>query len=252
MFYKKLKRNYQSEDYQSSVSDLMSALVFIFIITVVLLTIQLQQLNKKSADALNEHKRLQIAKETLIKTIAANLEKKGIKVEPKANESIIRLPESTVSFNPGEDIPLESGKIAIKALAEELKVLLDCKNNLIKDLCIDGRPNIDSIFIEGHSDHKSLKGLPLKIFTTNLNLSVQRALRTFEIMEEISPEVTKLKNIEGNNLVTVSGYGEKRPLKGHEIEVIEANPAKKNQLLSENRRIDIRFIMGIPTILKGP
>ena len=86
----------------------------------------------------------------------------------------------------------------------------------------------------------SREGLKKK-FATNLNLSAQRAISTYKIMEK---RVAKLKNRQGEHLFSISGYGAKRP--------VESKPATYYSLANwhrKNRRIDIRFIMSKPEIL---
>src|SRR5690606_5721958 len=88
------------------------------------------------------------------------------------------------------------------------------------------------LLIEGHADRSEYRNDRCLIAADcNWNLSADRAMRTFDVVLQIEPELGMLKNEEGRTILGVSGYGSSRPIDG--------SPATDER----NRRIDLRFIM---------
>ena len=114
---------------------------------------------------------------------------------------ILRLPED-VLFKIGSARLMTKGVKAITILSKGLAVLLNCKITTIASLCKGDLPKIEAILVEGHSDEQALKGRVKKKFATNLNLSAQRAISAYKIMEK---RVVKLKNRQGEHLFSISG-----------------------------------------------
>ena len=233
--------NGKSQDaYGMAISDLMSGLVFIFIITVIMFAVKLAAVTAKKSNALTEHHEINEARNKLLEDLQKSLKEQGVSVTIDYTNGILRLPED-VLFKTGSARLMTKGVKAITILSQRLAVLLNCKTTTIATLCKGNLPKIEAIFVEGHSDEQALKGRVKKKFATNLNLSAQRAISTYKIMEK---RVAKLKNRQGEHLFSISGYGAKRP--------VESKPATYYSLANwhrKNRRIDIRFIMSKPEIL---
>lgn len=234
------KNNNRQDSYGLSISDLMSGLVFIFIITVIMFALKLAAVTEKKSTALAEHQEINEARNKLLEDLQQSLRKQGVSVTIDYVNGILRLPED-VLFTAGSANVRRKGKKAITILSQRLALLLNCETTTIVTLCKDKLPKIEAIFIEGHSDEQALKGRVKKRFSTNLNLSAQRAINTYKVMEK---RVIKLKNRQGKHLFSISGYGAKRP--------VEAKPVSYHNLshwYHKNRRIDVRFIMSKPEIL---
>ena len=88
---------------------------------------------------------------------------------------------------------------------------------------------IEAVQIEGHTDSDGSN-------INNINLSTARSNAAYFIMERRIINLLAFKNIRGQPVVSVAGYGENRP--------IAPNITIKQK--AENRRIDLRLIMFIP------
>lgn len=99
---------------------------------------------------------------------------------------------------------------------------------------------LDSVFIEGHTDNVPIVGRLAKIFKNNWELSTARAIYTYKQVTANQVALTEMLNTNDQPIISVSGYGEGRPVPGHEHKVPTNDPI--------NRRIDIRFIMSPPSV----
>ncbi len=250
---KKERTSYNNSHAQLSISDLMSGLVFIFIIIIVIFAIQLDQTNKQKIQALNEHKETSDALEDILKNIQKNFkEEENIQIEVDLENKILHLP-TDVLFESGKYTLNEAKGIPIvERLGWLFKKYLDCsdqnQNKNQNKICDGDKLKLETIFIEGHSDDVPL-GYKLKlIIGSNLNLSVQRAIHT---NNEMKDHIQYLKNYQGDYLFSVVGYGEKRPLTKKPINFKNLPFKKQEEYHKKNRRIDLRFLVGIPKILRN-
>ena len=239
------KNNKPQDPYGLTISDLMSGLVFIFIITVIMFAVKLAAVTAKKSTALAEHQEINEARNKLLEDLQKSLQEQGVSVTIDYANGILRLPED-VLFATGSASLRRKGKEAITILSQRLAILLNCRTTTVVELCKGKLPKIEAIFVEGHSDEQALKGKIKKRFSTNLNLSAQRAINTYEIMEK---RVAKLKNRQGEHLFSISGYGAKRPVVAKHRRFKKLSPSKKAAWYRKNRRIDMRFIMSKPEIL---
>ena len=256
-----IKKTYADEEkpYWISFSDAISGILIIFILVTVWLMNNLQQkenlvneqLDKITNLRQREHQLLQKenrVNEQLdhirslqqrerqlnqelnqdITRIQEELEKEGIRVE--IDKNIMRIPTSEIHFeNNDANIPLDKiynvRKIGIKVMEYVRK---------------DENKNIDTVFIEGHTDCN-----PTKRDRGNLGLSTDRAISIAEEWALLDKNFWNIKNKDGKSLFSVSGYGEKRPIEGTLLNGCK-NESVEN--LQRNRRIDIRFVIGRPKI----
>ena len=93
-------------------------------------------------------------------------------------------------------------------------------------------------FIEGHADARPFSSRYIK---DNQELSTKRALSAYNAITS-NKNINNLKNNNDEFLMSVSGYGDKRPLP-----CIDS----KNVCYSKDRRIDLRFVMEIPNKIKN-
>ena len=103
--------------------------------------------------------------------------------------------------------------------------------------CLPYASKIEALFIEGHTDNVPLgKSLIAKSgLKDNRELSTIRAIHTYNQMLQYAPELANFRNEKGVPVISVSGYGADRPVKGHAWAEIKNDPV--------NRRIDIRIIL---------
>lgn len=99
--------------------------------------------------------------------------------------------------------------------------------------CDSGNALIETVQIEGHTD-----SVPGRI--DNVVLSTQRANATFFAIRGAYPRMLDHENLRGQPVLSVSGYGEMRP--------IETNTTAVGR--AANRRIDLRIIMYAPSTVE--
>ena len=243
--YLRRKTRPNSDTYQASISDLMSGLVFIFIITIVMFVIKFSDVTEKKSKALSEYSEIHEARSRLLKKLKQSLKVSGVDVMIDYENGILRLPEKTL-FKSGESELKLVGRKAIRALSSNIKTLLNCKKPKIKKLC-DGKVlKIEAIFIEGHSDNIRLGRRLKEKIESNLNLSVQRAINIYHLMEA---NIKNLKNRRDKYLFSVAGYGSRRPASKRPRNFRNLSRRARANYRKMNRRIDLRFVMSIPKFL---
>lgn len=99
--------------------------------------------------------------------------------------------------------------------------------------CESGNALIEAVQIEGHTDSD-----PGRI--DNITLSTNRASETFFAIRKEVPGILTHENLRGQPVMSVSGYGEMRP--------IETNDTVDGK--AANRRIDLRIIMYTPSTVE--
>lgn len=234
----------KSDTYQGSISDLMSSLVFVFIVAIVMFVIKFSDVIEKKNKALTEYKENIEARNSLLKELEKSLKKIGVNVTIDYENGILRLPEEAL-FESGEWNFKNYGRAVVKKLSSNIKTLLNCKTTKIKELCDENNKlKIEAIFIEGHSDSIKLGPRLRREIESNLNLSAQRAINTYKLMEG---DVGVLKNRENKYLFSVAGYGSRRPAGKKPNGKLSRR--KRNDYHKMNRRIDLRFLMSIPKFL---
>lgn len=142
-------------------------------------------------------------------------------------------------FAPGRwDLPANSDKLEfIQEMGRILDDILTCFTLGVRaergPKCESGNALIEAVQIEGHTDSD-----PGRI--DNISLSTNRANQTFFAMREAVPGILTHANLRGQPVMSVSGYGEMRP--------IEPNETTEGK--AANRRIDLRIIMYAPSTVE--
>jgi len=151
--------NLPSEDstFSLSISDLMSALLLIFILLLsgtLLKLAEQQELNQEQLDLISEQQR---AKRSIIEQLKGEMEEFDIEIDPKTG--VIRIKES-ILFDFGKANLKPEGVVFLsKFIPKYAKILLE------KD---EIREQIGQIIIEGHTDN-------IGTYSKNLHLSLERA-----------------------------------------------------------------------------
>jgi len=252
------------QNYLISVSDMMSGLLFLFIITLMVFVINFHVETTKKTEALEQatkqkeavtsfyEKKTQELTQTrearaqLLKELKVRLEKQGLKVEINPDHGILRLREEILFPLGSADLQPE-GKANLRKLAFALSEIVPCyagsPSNRKPDaskpsLCSEDkfRPGtLEAILIEGHTDN-----VPIRdggYFKNNWELSAKRSIVTYLEMLRAEPSLEDLVNPNNEPLLGVSAYAETRPVVPHEKETPEP----------KNRRIDLRFLMAPPS-----
>ncbi|CAE6905823.1 OmpA family [Vibrio sp. B1FLJ16] len=221
----------EENPYWMSFSDLMSALLVIFILAAVALIIELTQKTNDVEAGIEELRKAELARKNIIYDVRDELAKRNVIVEIADNDTVIRIPERTLTFASGKDTIPDTQEVqkAVKDIGFVLHTAIQ-KNNRFQYL--------DTVFVEGHTDsdgiHYRGKG--------NWGLSVDRAISVWNVWQteiELTPKLGDLENAFGQRLFSVSGYAETR-----RVNLAETTQTEK----SKNRRIDIRFTVKKPSI----
>lgn len=223
------------DSYWISFSDLMSALLVVFILAVVVLVLQLsekQQEVQAQQDHFNEQigtlQKAEVVRKEILEEIQTELQQQGIEVLITENNSVISVPSEKLGFAASSfeiDKAFEPVALAIGSVISE-RVRED-----------DRMEYLDTVFVEGHTDNMAFDGLE---GTGNWGLSTFRAISLWSLWEDKLPashKLSALENLDKQLLFSVSGYAETRP-----VSAIQKNDAEREV----NRRIDIRFTIVRP------
>lgn len=225
----------EDNPYWMSFSDIMSALLVIFILASVVLILQLMEIQQELKERqirfdeeIYELKKAEEVRRTILDEAVEALRQRGIVVEISQNHTVLSIPNDLLGFDTGA-YEIHSG---YQAQALEIGKVL---NEVIS---LDDRVDfLDTIFIEGHTDNRPLAGFMGK---GNWGLSTFRAISLWQFWEsEFSDTkpLSRLANKDGSPLFSVSGYAETRPV------VVDQQTAED---FKRNRRIDIRFTIRRP------
>ena len=220
----------ESGHYYISISDLMTSLLFIFILILVyvmLSFVQKEEMLNKEVQKLEKNIE---SRSNLLVELQKDLKSQGINIDIDEKNGNMRL-KSDVLFESASAELKDEGKRQISEIAKLLVVKMN--QNEYKNA-------IDTIFIEGHTDNipiRSSKNCRDK--WTNKELSSQRAINTFVTMIYASDKKIKdLENIKGKKLISYSGYADTRPL------CIE----NTKECRDKNRRIEFYFTVNTPNL----
>lgn len=228
----------EENPYWISFSDLMSALLVVFILAAVALIIELTQTQKKIEQDIEQLKHAEQARRDILHEIRDELAKQNIEVLIADNDTVLRIPESTLAFASNSyDLPVDENVRASVLIIG--RVLHAAINRPFNPSETEKRrfDFLDTVFIEGHTD-----SVPTKRIKGNWGLSTFRAISLWEYWGaelEVSPSFSDMSNAFGDMLFSVSGYAATR--RANEVE--ETREDRR-----ENRRIDIRFTVKRPQI----
>jgi len=227
-----LPRVDEENPYWISFSDLMSALLVIFILAAVALIIELTQRTQDIDAGIEELKKAEQARQDILNEVKEALARQHIKVVIADNETVIRIPEETLTFASGKAVIPDEMILSVKSIGYVLHNAI-VKNNRFHYL--------DTVFVEGHTDSKPIEYGRYRE-TGNWGLSADRAISVWKLWSKnllLFPALNELTNHSGENLFSVSGYAATRRIQLEEI---------TREQLAKNRRIDIRFTVKKPSI----
>jgi chemotaxis protein MotB len=226
------------EGFYVSMSDMLTGLLFIFIILLVYYAVQFRQTTQEMTGA-------NTARAQLLRELRRRLLAQDIKVQIDTDTGVLRLPDA-ILFDEGSADLSEAGKDKVAKLSDVLISVLPCYTDYSRpDTPCSTKRNryrIDALFVEGHSDVRPLNRGGRDV---NVELSANRAINTFRELRQRQDGLDSLKTKVGTGdrqrlvpILSVSGYGGTRPTLGHAGATQEDYRA--------NRRIDLRFLMVTP------
>lgn len=232
----------EESPYWMSFTDIMSALVIVFILAIAVLMVQLRetevQLQEKVEELdgkvllldeeLENLMQAEYVRKTIINEAADILQQRGITVVVSENNTVLRISNHLLGFDTAEydiqpayqDTAYHIGEILYEVMSKENRT-----------------DYLDTVFIEGHTDDRPYNGFMGK---GNWGLSTFRAISLWQYWNSYLPEASRLEHMKNSDnvpLFSVSGYGATRPI------TAEQNTPEE---LSANRRIDIRFTIRRP------
>lgn len=217
----------EENPYWMSFSDIMSALLVIFILASVILILQLMERQQDFDQQVSLLEKAEQVRRTILDEAAEELGQRGIKVEVSENHTVLRIPNELLGFDTGAYELQPRYEATAREIGEVLNGVLTREDRLTY---------LDTIFIEGHTDSRPYPGF----IKGNWGLSAMRAISLWQFWAEALPEdsrLGRLSNQDGDPLFSASGYGETRP-----VNVVQAT----EEDFRVNRRIDIRFTIRRP------
>lgn len=224
------------ENYQS-LSDLLSGMVFIFIITLIAYIINFsgsreisETLGQKASDAL-------LRKSFIIEKVSHSLTKQNIDHSADKMHGVIAISSDQLGFRPGSHL-LDAGSLTIlDKVTDAIGYEIICYTNLsVKELrnrgCApDLRGQLSRVYIEGHTDNVPYK--QRNSIRNNFDLSLMRASSIKQAMEENAPFSQLKKQSDMQELLIPAGFGASNPIINHDAPTSEPR----------NRRIEFRFVL---------
>ncbi|ANO34107.1 hypothetical protein A6E01_07910 [Vibrio breoganii] len=182
------------------------------------------------------------ARVELLENIEHSLQEQGLNVDMDMEHGVMRLGEDAILFPTGK-AELDHEYIQkLETVSNVLALILPCYAAVQPDdlQCLpETKGKLNSVFIEGHTDNVPIRGALLSQFADNRDLSTARANYTFNKLVNGTYLLKGMQNDQMQPVFSVSGYGDDRPVEGHE-HIQPTNDPK-------NRRIDFRFIMSPPS-----
>ena len=230
----------QPQNVLASVSDLMSGLLFVFMIVLMGFV---YQASKEKESFEKQRKQLEEIATNSVSVRAGILadviddfdDSEDISVDTEGG--ILRLGQDFLTFPSGDTSTANQDNL--EKVAQSLSSVLLCYVSNVErpDHCTGDNRRVEAVFIEGHTDNVPLGSALMQAtgLKDNRELSTIRAIHTYNDMLQYAPELADFRNNSGQPVISVSGYGSDRPVAGHEWDEPTSDPI--------NRRIDIRIIM---------
>ncbi len=250
------------QNYLASVSDLVSALIFVFIIMLAVFAYQLANVTEEQVNITEELTAEDETRYEILLAIDDRLEKAGIRVEVLREQGVLRLSDNAINFPSGSELPAASHRVNVGRLARAIAEVAPCYVSSRQAAPAVGRGEglpleaddetpsycsppadasayscwerrfpwlLETLLIEGHTDD-----VPVAAgnrFEDNLELSSMRAATVHRMIVACEPGVERLLNANGFPILSTSGYGYARPAA---------------ERADDNRRIDLRFLLEPP------
>ncbi|MGO1562679.1 Flagellar motor rotation protein MotB [Actinomycetales bacterium JB111] len=236
--------------YWISFSDLMSALLVIFVLAIAGLMMQLmraqndleaertlvreqeetvQEQRDRFAQQIGTLQEAEVVRAEMLTEIQDQLHEQGIEVQVSDDSTVLSIPTEVLGFEATSyEIAPEHRDVAV-TVGETIAGVIESDERYTY---------LDTVFVEGHTDNVGFDGLE---GTGNWGLSTFRAISLWRLWSDDLPAESRLdqfRSADGNPLFSVSGYGETRP-----ATVAQETDADR----AANRRIDIRFTVVRPT-----
>jgi hypothetical protein len=220
--------------------DLITALLFVFIIVLVAYVINFTANQLRTDDMAEKMSQIRAMRSHIVQEVSQRLDYLEIDHRAKPQEGIIRMTAKTLAFETASYHLSDRQKGRMRGLARALAGVIPCYTSdrpkgVVQELdCPDGaKGQLQRVVVEGHTDNVPLK--PRRGLRNNVDLSAERAGTVYGILTG-NQVLGQLVNKGGEKLFSVAGYGPNRPVVHHDAP--KADP--------RNRRIDLRFTLRSP------
>lgn len=252
------------QNYLATVSDLVSAFIFVFIIMLAIFAYQLATATEEQASVTDELRAADETRARILTAIADRLERTGIRVEVLLDQGVLRLSENAINFPSGVETPITDHRVNVGRVARAIAEVVPCYVSGNSSFatprvldptvgenangppycelpadpsgydCREGRYPwlLETLLIEGHTDDVPVAAG--QRFRDNLELSSMRAATVHRMITACEPGVERLLNSDGYAILSTSGYGNTRPA------------TRDPERADVNRRIDLRFLLEPP------
>ncbi len=224
-------------DINSSIADLMTGMMFLFIIALVAYMLNFNDKHSQENQLSSQMRDTNYLTADFVRKLSKFLKSAGVAHTVSEKKGVIAFTEESVAFlSGGASIKTEQANnlASIKVILESLvPCYLDGGVQRFFNICQPYmKGQLDSIVIEGHTDNVPIRSKKID----NLDLSFSRAKAFYE--QVTSEKIRNLKNSSGNKIFMVLGAGSNQPINDYSVPTSD----------SENRRIELRFIMNRPWI----
>lgn len=264
------------QSYLATVSDLVSALIFVFVIMMAVFAYQLANVTEEQESVTAELTAGRETRDRILEAIADRLTDAGIRVDVLYEQGVLRLSDNAINFPLGGEVPIMEHHVNVGILAQAISAVLPCyvtsdralagfdlsptagsesseaaetaagapwcqaRRSVADYECQERRYPwlLETLLIEGHTDNVPVTAG--RRFRDNLELSSMRAATVHRMIAACEPDIQGLRNTQGHPVLSTSGYGKTRPA--------TQDPAKSN----ENRRIDLRLLLEPPEGVFAP
>ncbi len=244
----------EGENYFISMTDMMVGVLFIFIIMLMAFALNFQKQTDRQEDKilvaeevgrrldaletqvttrLGEIRAASTARNALLRDLRDQLRQEGLVVQVDEASGVLRLSEDAIRFPVnGADLIGRArenvGKVG-RVLGRVLPAYAACPAG--GAACgTDGRAFLETVFIEGHTNSTGIED-------RNWGLSTERAVNTFRELKATAPDLRRVLNRRGEEVLSVSGYASTRQI----------DSDRSAAAYEKNRRIDLRFVMEVDT-----
>lgn len=221
-----------------SISDLMTSLLFVFILILAYVIFVFVEQNESFDAKVEELEKSQAMRASLLEEIQVELGDNSLDIDINAQKGSIRI---------GSDILFASGSARLshkgKEIVQRLAKVIEAKMQEPKFKSV-----INTIFIEGHTDDVPLfQGTRARPWT-NKELSVQRAINTYMDMDAATlGHLARLRNKEGKSIFSYSGYASSRPV-CQRLDLGNKEVLSLAKCRAKNRRIELYFTINSPDL----
>ncbi len=253
------------QNYLASISDVMAALIFVFIIMLALFAYQLSNVTEEQASVTERLTASDETRDHILRELENRLEKAGLSVEVLQDQGVLRLSDNAINFPSGSENPVVEHQRNVGRLAKALAEVVPCYVSSDREAMIAGsdidpavltaentplycQPAeitstytceeqdypwlLETLLIEGHTDRVPVAGD--RRFRDNLELSSMRAATVYRMITACEPRIERMRNTENVPVLSTSGYGYTRPA------------TLAPELSDYNRRIDLRLLLEPP------